>query len=78
MIDIVILTSLFVAGFVAVALVGSQAYFRGEQSKPIHERNWKSDGFEALAENITGQPTDFNTRVPGFRTDSYSRNMLPE
>jgi hypothetical protein len=46
---------LLLVGFVAAALIGSQAYFRGEQTKPIHERNWRSEGFEALAVSVTGQ-----------------------
>ena len=50
----ILLIALFVIGFVAVALLGSQAYFRGEQSKPIHERNWRSESFEKLAVAITG------------------------
>lgn len=78
MINLVVLAILFVAGWVAVALIGSQAYFRGEQSKPIHERNWRSQSFESLSESVTGQRLDFNQRTPGFRSDSYSRRLLPE
>jgi hypothetical protein len=59
-----LLISLFVIGWVAAALIGSQAYFRGEQTKPIHERNWRSDSFDQLAQSVTGQPTDVCDRVP--------------
>lgn len=73
-----ILISLFVIGWVAVALIGSQAYFRGEQSKPIHERNWRSKSFEQIAASVTGTETDYAQRVPGFQVDAYSSNLLPE
>lgn len=76
--ELVILTALFAVGWIAVALIGSQAYFRGEQTKPIHERNWRSRSFESLAVSVTGTETNYNQRTPGFRTDSYSRNLLPE
>ncbi len=73
-----ILAILFVVGWVAVALVGSLAYFLGEQSKPIHDRNWRSASFEALAESITGAKIDYSTRVPGFSvSDAYTSNRLP-
>lgn len=71
-----ILISLFVIGWVAAALIGTQAYFRGEQSKPIHERNWRSDRFEQLAESFTGQKTDYSERVPAYSGDAYSSNTL--
>ncbi|NJL45136.1 MAG: hypothetical protein HC922_04015 [Leptolyngbyaceae cyanobacterium SM2_3_12] len=71
-----ILISLFVVGFVAAALIGTQAYFRGEQTKPIHERNWSSDSFEQLAQSITGQATDFNDRVPAYSGDAFSSGSL--
>ena len=67
-----ILISLFVVGWVAVALIGSQAYFRGEQTKPIHERNWNSESFEQLAQSVTGQGTDFANRVPAYSGDAFS------
>lgn len=72
-----LLIALFVIGWVAVALIGTQAYFRGEQSKPIHERNWRSEGFERLAQSFTGSETDYNERVPAFQVvDAYtSRNL---
>lgn len=74
----ILLASLFVIGWVAVSLIGTQAYFRGEQTKPIHERNWRSDDFEALAESITGNEIDYSTRAHAFgRMDAYSSNVLP-
>jgi hypothetical protein len=72
-----IVIALFVVGWVAAALIGSQAYFRGEQSKPIHERNWRSESFEKLAVSITGTETDFEERTPGFPADAYTSRMLP-
>ncbi|MBU6230186.1 MAG: hypothetical protein KGQ93_10880 [Cyanobacteria bacterium REEB459] len=71
-----ILFSLFVIGWVAVALIGTQAYFRGEQSKPIHERNWRSNDFDQLAESITGRPTDFGDRVAVYSGDAFSSTNL--
>jgi hypothetical protein len=74
----VLLTVLFVVGWVAAALLGTQAYFRGEQSKPIHERNWRSSSFETLSESLTGAQIDYDNRVPAFVTDSYSSRFLPD
>ncbi|MBD2020309.1 hypothetical protein H6F43_08935 [Leptolyngbya sp. FACHB-36] len=74
-----ILIALFVVGWVAVALLGTQAYFRGEQSKPIHERNWRSKSFETLSESITGTAIDYDTRVPAYSNlDAYSSSVLPD
>jgi hypothetical protein len=74
----IILISLFVVGWVAVALIGTQAYFRGEQSKPIHGRNWRSKSFDRLAVSLTGQETDSVERTPGFGAmDAYNSKMLP-
>ena len=73
------LTALFLTvlvGWIAVSILGTQAYFLGEQSKPIHERNWRSDSFEKLAETVTGQSTDFSTRVPAYSGDAYSSSLL--
>ncbi|MBD1855691.1 MULTISPECIES: photosystem II protein, Psb35-related [Leptolyngbya] len=75
----VILISLFVVGWVAVALLGSMTYFLGEQSKPIHERNWRSTSFEKLARALTGNEIDYSTRVPAFVVaDAYASARLPE
>lgn len=74
----VLLTALFVVGWVAVGLLGSLTYFLGEQSKPIHERNWRSESFEKLAEAITGQKIDYTQRVHAFgQLDAYSSSLLP-
>ena len=72
-----LLIALFVIGFVAAAVLGTQAYFRGEQSKPIHERNWRSESFEKLAQSVTGTETDYSDRTPGFEVDAYSSQLLP-
>ncbi len=72
-----ILIALFVVGWVAAALIGTQAYFRGEQSKPIHERNWRSESFENLAVSVTGTEIDYSQRTPGFEVDAYSSQLLP-
>jgi hypothetical protein len=72
-----ILIALFVIAWVAVALLGTQAYFRGEQTKPIHERNWQSESFEQLAISVTGTETDYNQRVPSFgRLDAYASTLI--
>jgi hypothetical protein len=71
------LIALFIVGWVAAALIGTQAYFRGEQTKPIHERNWRSDSFEALSESFTGQGIDYNERTPAYGLDTYTSNNLP-
>ena len=53
----VIVISLFVIAWLAAAVIGSQAYFLGEQTKPIHERNWNSQSFESLSESFTEMNT---------------------
>jgi hypothetical protein len=60
------LIALFVVGWVAAIALGSQAYFKGEISKPIHERNWNSEGFNQIALTVTAEELDYNERVPGF------------
>jgi hypothetical protein len=73
-----ILIALFIVGWAAAALLGTQAYFRGEQSKPIHERNWRSESFKQLAKSITGTEIDYNERVPAYGAlDAYASNNLP-
>ncbi len=76
----IILTTLFIVGWVAVAALGTMAYFMGEQSKPIHERNWRSSSFERLAQVITNRPIDYSTRTPAALggLDAYSSGMLPD
>ncbi|PSR16751.1 hypothetical protein C8255_16180 [filamentous cyanobacterium CCP3] len=71
-----LLISLFVVGWVAAALIGTQVYFRGEQTKPIHERNWRSESFDQLAKSVTGQSTDFSDRVPAYSGDAFTSNSL--
>ncbi|PSP17695.1 MAG: hypothetical protein BRC58_05500 [Cyanobacteria bacterium QS_8_64_29] len=72
-----ILIALFAVGFAAAALLGTQAYFRGEQSKPIHDRNWRSASFAQLAESITGTAMDYNQRVPANGMDTFVGSNLP-
>ena len=68
---------LFVAGWVAVALIGTQAYFRGEQTKAIHERNWNSESFDALAKALTGNTTDYASREHAFGAmDAYQAKAV--
>lgn len=71
-----VLIALFVVGWVAAAVLGTQAYFLGEQSKPIHQRNWNSTSFEQIAQSVTGQNTDYSARVPAFEVDAYGSNTL--
>jgi hypothetical protein len=73
-----ILIALFVVGWVAAAIIGTQAYFRGEQTKPIHERNWRSESFEKLAQSVTGTETDYSQRTPAFEIDAYNSQLLPK
>lgn len=67
-----ILISLFIIGWLAVSLIGTQAYFLGEQTKPIHQRNWNSDSFDRLAKSFTGTETDYLVRVPAYSIDAYN------
>ncbi len=66
-----ILISLFIIGWLAASLIGTQAYFLGEQTKTIHERNWNSDSFDQLAKSFTGKDTDYLVRVPAYNTDAF-------
>lgn len=72
----ILLVSLIVVGWAAAAMLGTQAYFLGEQSKPIHERNWNSDAFEAIALVVTNQPTDYANRTAAYSGDAYSSRNL--
>lgn len=74
----VILLSVFVIGWVAAAVIGTQAYFRGEQTKPIHERNLRSNSFDRLAKSFTGKETNHAERVPAFGLDTYTSQNLPQ
>lgn len=71
-----LLIGLFVIAWAAAAVIGTQAYFLGEQRKPIHERNWNSESFDNLAKIITNRETDYSDRVPAYRMDAYASNSL--
>ena len=58
-----VLAIVVICGFVAAVLIGTQAYFLGELTKPIHERNWKSEGFHQLAKAFTGQSVNYRDRA---------------
>lgn len=68
-----ILIALLVIGWVAASVVGTMAYFLGEQTKPIHVRNWNNEGFEALASSVTAKEIDYSKRVPAY---AYSSNQI--
>ncbi|MCW6036571.1 hypothetical protein K4A83_09895 [Spirulina subsalsa FACHB-351] len=67
-----ILLAVLIVGWVAAAVLGTQAYFRGEQSKPIHQRNWNSSAFDTLAKSFTGRDTDYGDRTPAYSLDAYA------
>lgn len=73
-----VLIALFVVGWVAAAVLGTQAYFLGEQSKPIHNRNWRSDSFEKLAKSVTGVEIDYSRRTPAYQMDAYTSRVISE
>ncbi|MEM7593849.1 MAG: hypothetical protein AAF383_20455 [Cyanobacteria bacterium P01_A01_bin.83] len=73
-----LLIAVFLIGWTAAAVIGTQAYFRGEQTKPIHERNLKSESFELLAKSFTGKDTNYSDRIPAFALDTYASNNLPK
>lgn len=72
----IILFSILISGWVAAALIGTQAYFRGEQTKPIHERNLKANSFDRLAKSFTGKETNHAERVTAFALDTYTSQNL--
>lgn len=73
----ILLVSVVVVGFIAAITLGSQAYFRGEMTKPIHERNWDSSSFDSLAEVLTGETVDQFNRQPGFEVgDAYTSAVI--
>ncbi|EAW35488.1 photosystem II protein, Psb35-related [Lyngbya sp. PCC 8106] len=76
MIYLIALAALFIAGWSAAAVIGTMAYFRGEQSKPIHQRNWDNDSFEQIAQSVTGAEIDYNERVPAYALDAYASNTF--
>jgi len=71
-----IVIALLVVGWVAASLIGTQAYFLGEQSKPIHDRNWNDESFEQLAKSVTGTDIDYSVRVPAYSMDAYTSRMM--
>jgi hypothetical protein len=76
MFSAILLLCALVIGWVAAAVLGTQAYFRGEQTKPIHERNWNSQSFDQLAKSFTGHETDYGDRTPAYALDSYTSNSI--
>ena len=58
-----VLAIVVISGFVAAVSIGTQAYFLGEMTKPIHERNWKSEGFHRLAKIFTGTSVNYRDRA---------------
>ncbi|BAT56084.1 unknown protein [Nostoc sp. NIES-3756] len=73
-----ILFAVLAIGWVAASVIGSLAYFMGEQKKPIHERNWRSASFEKLAKSITGMDIDYSDRTPAYAIDAYTSRTLPQ
>jgi hypothetical protein len=79
-----LLIAVILTGWMAAAVIGTQAYFLGEQTKPIHDRNLKSASFEVLAKTFTGKDIDYSdpegyaerNRVPAFALDTYTSNNL--
>ena len=74
----VLVVTLLVVGWVAASVIGTQAYFRGEQRKPIHSRNWNSDSFDTLSESITGTPVDYSDRELPNGLDAYGSAQLSQ
>ena len=72
-----LLVGIVLVGWIAASVIGTQAYFRGEQSKPIHDRNVKSVSFEQIAEIFTGNKMNYAERVLVCRIDSYNSQNLP-
>ena len=71
-----IVIALLIVGWVAGSVIGTQAYFLGEQSKPIHDRNWNDESFEQLAKSVTGTDIDYSVRVPAYSMDAYTSRMM--
>ena len=72
-----LLIALVLVGWIAASVIGTQAYFRGEQTKPIHERNLRSESFEQLAKSFTGEEINHAERTPAFGLDAYTSSSLP-
>ncbi|MEG3938509.1 hypothetical protein QT995_10125 [Microcoleus sp. S36b_A3] len=71
-----IVVALLIVGWVAASVIGTQAYFLGEQSKPIHDRNWNDESFEQLAKAVTGTDIDYSVRVPAYSMDAYTSRTM--
>jgi hypothetical protein len=71
-----IVLAVLVVGWLAASIIGTQAYFLGEQTKPIHERNWSSDSFDALSKSITGREMNDVERIPAYAYDAYGSQQL--
>ncbi|MEG4997346.1 photosystem II protein, Psb35-related [Microcoleus sp. B4-D4] len=71
-----IVIALLIVGWVAASVIGTQAYFLGEQSKPIHDRNWNNESFEQLAKAVTGTDIDYSVRVPAYSMDAYTSRTM--
>ena len=67
---------LLIVGWIAASVIGTQAYFRGEQRKPIHLRNWNNKEFDEVAKTVTGYDTDYSDRVPSRGVDAYASGNL--
>ena len=68
---------LMIAGWALASVIGTMAYFRGEQTKPIHERNWTSNDFDIIAQSMTNKEINYSQRVPGFLvSDAYKSNQI--
>ncbi|MBD2099600.1 photosystem II protein, Psb35-related [Leptolyngbya sp. FACHB-261] len=63
--------ALIVVGWAAAAVLGTMTYFLGEQSRPVHLRNWRSPEFHSLAVAVTGREVDYANRASSFRRDAY-------
>jgi hypothetical protein len=72
-----LLIAVLFTGWVSASILGTQAYFRGEQTKPIHDRNLKSQSFDQLAQTFTGKETDHASRIISLGLDTYTSNNLP-
>ncbi|MBE9184445.1 hypothetical protein IQ270_06850 [Microcoleus sp. LEGE 07076] len=71
-----IVIAILIVGWVAASVIGTQAYFLGEQSKPIHDRNWNDESFEQLAKSVTGTESDYSVRVPAYSMDAYTSRTM--
>ncbi len=74
--DMIFFWCILISGWTAAALIGTQAYFRGEQTKPIHERNWKSPRFHQLAKIFTGVEVDYAGRASSYRIEKGLNRLM--